>query len=310
MNDQKLVEKFLKDFVSKLTKKIEDKIDFILLFGSAARGEWKKGSSDVDMIIQVKNNKFVRLVREEAEKIFWKLDKEHKTEFNKVCSLKREDIIQQIEAEARLYLPFEVFGPEDLDWSKSEVKKLELVLGAKLFLSQAMIFQKMKQEGKILYGRDIRKEIKIRPTIFEKIKAILIPHHISFFSVLLSPFAPKYALRWASKSLLYSIESALFFLEKPLGRRMSYSISKLRNELVGQVKQKHKFGFIEIDLVFNYDYTKPLHFNLIKEAVKLKYNWDKESRRYKRRDTIKFCARSFAFIVKLNWLIIGYKLFG
>ncbi|MBI5252840.1 MAG: nucleotidyltransferase domain-containing protein [Euryarchaeota archaeon] len=47
--DQKLVMDFLEEFALKLAA--AHNIDFILLFGSAARGEWKRGISDVDVII-------------------------------------------------------------------------------------------------------------------------------------------------------------------------------------------------------------------------------------------------------------------
>jgi predicted nucleotidyltransferase len=46
-SDQQKAEAFLEEFA--------DEIDFILLFGSAARGEFVLGKSDVDLVIQVKS---------------------------------------------------------------------------------------------------------------------------------------------------------------------------------------------------------------------------------------------------------------
>ncbi len=52
--DQLKVEAFLQEFVAELTKAYGSEIDFILFFGSAARGEFILGKSDVDLIIQEK----------------------------------------------------------------------------------------------------------------------------------------------------------------------------------------------------------------------------------------------------------------
>ena len=77
MKGQELVEKFLDDFVEKITGIYGKKIDFILLFGSAARGEWKRGLSDVDMIIQLKDASIKDEFYKKTEEIFW-TDKQRK----------------------------------------------------------------------------------------------------------------------------------------------------------------------------------------------------------------------------------------
>ncbi|HID73114.1 TPA: nucleotidyltransferase domain-containing protein [Candidatus Micrarchaeota archaeon] len=59
-----------------LTSRFRD-IDFILLFGSAARGEFRAGVSDVDMIIQVKKASTVPKLEGYAERLFWELDRKH-----------------------------------------------------------------------------------------------------------------------------------------------------------------------------------------------------------------------------------------
>ena len=50
--DQKSVNNFLKDLVKEITKKYKKDIDFIIIYGSAARGEFIIGVSDVDLVIQ------------------------------------------------------------------------------------------------------------------------------------------------------------------------------------------------------------------------------------------------------------------
>lgn len=123
-SDQRLVIKFLDEFVSRLTEKHD--IDFILLFGSAARGEWRRGVSDVDLIIQVRRQEDKERVRKHAEKLFWSLDEKYGTRFKEVCSASDEahglveELLKKGQRRVRLYAPFEVFAPEDVDWSRGE----------------------------------------------------------------------------------------------------------------------------------------------------------------------------------------------
>ncbi len=306
MNDEQRIQKFLDEFTQRLEKKFQGDLDFILLFGSAARGEWKRGVSDVDLIIQVKKSDSIEDVRQYTEKIFWELDKKYGTKFKEACSVgDKKDGIKKIIAKTKLYVPYEIFGPEDIDWKKGEIKRKDLLVGAKLVASQAMLFKKMKCEGKILYGRDIRKVIQIRVSWWEKFKAILIPYHIALSSVLAVLFVPKIALKMADKAVIYSIESTLFFLDKPIGRGVKRAFEKLGKELKAKVRYKHSIlGAVEIDTVLNFNYQKLFNFDFAEQALKLKYNWPEESQRFNRRRALKFCWRSLFFVNAMNWYAV------
>ncbi|MCK5333902.1 MAG: nucleotidyltransferase domain-containing protein [Candidatus Aenigmarchaeota archaeon] len=311
MKDQKQVQLFLKEFSSALAKEFGDDIDFILLFGSAARGEWKRGISDVDLVIQLKTKGRANEVSERAGKLFWALDKKHKTLLSKVCSIgadAKKDNVKKVLKKTRLYVPFEVFESGDLDWKNGKIKKKELILGANLVASQAMLFTKMKDEGKILYGRDIRKEICVKPSMWEKLKALLIPFYISSISVFAAPITPKNALKMANKAVMYSIEASLFFLEKPIGHGVRKAADELENELMRTIRKKYGvFGALELDIALNLDYRKFVHFDFVKEALRLKYNWNQESKKYTRTDTIKFCFRALFFVNSINWYVVLRK---
>jgi predicted nucleotidyltransferase len=84
--DQWKADAFLEDFVRELGRACDSDIDFILLFGSAARGEFILGKSDVDLVISVKSNKAVRVVEQFAEPLFWRLDEKHGMMFKRVVS--------------------------------------------------------------------------------------------------------------------------------------------------------------------------------------------------------------------------------
>lgn len=219
--DQKLVEGFLEEFVRKLTALCD--IDFILLFGSAARGEWKRGISDVDLIIQVLRQEDRDRVEESAEELFWALDEKHGTGFREVCSTSEEaggmlkGLMKRGQRRARLYAPFEVLGPEDVDWERGEFRDIFFHIALELVAPKYMLLTKMKTEGRVMYGRDITREIKLHISWFERAKALLVPHHLSFIAALLSPLAPRMAVKMAVKAAIYSVESSLYYLKKPVG---------------------------------------------------------------------------------------------
>jgi predicted nucleotidyltransferase len=306
MDDQKRVENFLQDFSRQLSERAGGDLDFILLFGSAARGEWQRGISDIDLIIQVKDSKNKERILKEAEKIFWELDKKYGTKFNEVCSTgNKKEAINHILEKTRLYVPFQVFGPGEMDWQKSEIKEKSLIVGAKLFASQAMIFKNMKYEGKILYGRDITKEIQFRATLWEKIKALLIPFYIAIFSVFISPFLPKTALKLADKAVIYSIGSTFFFLDKIPKKKLKENVRELEKEI--HSFEGYKFNIFlaaEMDFLLSFAYQNFLNPRFLKDAVKIKYNWEKEHKKFSRWRTFKFCLRALLFINSMNWYSI------
>ena len=157
MEDQQLVQNFLREFSEKIAEKFNDDLDFILLFGSAARGEWKKGVSDVDLIIQVKTQGAIYNVKTYADKIFWELDEKYGTELKKVCSTGDEkDKIKTLIKQTKLYVPYEVFGPKDIDWIKGKIKRrrimkkkiiigiiITVILSLIIFLTTKRIFSEM-----------------------------------------------------------------------------------------------------------------------------------------------------------------------
>lgn len=78
MNDSQKIQSFLFDLIETLKRKYQKDIDFILLFGSVVRGEFKVGISDIDLIIQlkrsstvVKNNSNLTYFENQVTKIFF-----------------------------------------------------------------------------------------------------------------------------------------------------------------------------------------------------------------------------------------------
>ena len=228
--DTQLINAFLSEFVEELAARFPKDIDFILLFGSAARGEFRAGISDVDLIIQVKDDRFIAPVERHAEKIFWILDAKHKTRLVEVCSTKRDDIFSGLEKQAKLYMPFEVIGPQDINWKGGKIASPGL--GA--FALIAPIYQfakKLKKEGKILYGRDILSEICIRQSLFDKVKAIAVPYLLSIAALPISLVMPDRGLKYSIKAILYSAASQIEVLDRSYGRTSFLNTKILRAEL-------------------------------------------------------------------------------
>jgi predicted nucleotidyltransferase len=290
-DDQRLVEAFLEEFARKLASLCD--IDFILLFGSAARGEWKKGISDVDMVIQAVRQEDKERIREVAEKLFWEFDDKYGTEFRKVCSIAAEEgdsalerVVKKGQSTARLYTPFEVLGPEDVDWERGELKSSFLKLGVELVAPKYLLFTKMKVEGRVIYGGDITRVINPRVNWFDRAKAILVPHHLSFFSVLLSPFSPRMTVRLAIKSAIYSVESCLYYLKKPVGRGIPTAMAELEREIGGNrwVDVQH-----------------------IRKLYELKYS-KHAKQEFSRFEAFVISLKTFVAVVKLNWWTVLHRL--
>lgn len=299
--DQLKVEAFLQEFVDELTKAYGIEIDFILLFGSSARGEFILGKSDVDLIIQVKSDIAVKDVETFAEKVFWKLDEKHGMQLEEVASTAAgesiiEEAVKFMEKQARLYKPFEVFGPDDIDWSCGKIKRLDLLPGAVLVASQLTLFYKMKHEGKILYGRDVRPKINPRFTAWEKLKAIWIPQSLAFAAVILSPLLPKKAVGYATKALFYELESVSIVLKGaiPPGQEKIegfVSATKLRDRLLDDMRFlfETKLGLLSEQ-----------KRDFLKKAVEMKRNGFNGGRW----DALGFSLRAFGTIWETNAVVI------
>ncbi|MBN1234417.1 MAG: nucleotidyltransferase domain-containing protein [Methanotrichaceae archaeon] len=295
--DQQKADAFLEEFVGEIGKAYGSEIDFILLFGSAARGEFVLGKSDVDLIIQVKSDAVVRSVEQFAEQLFWQLDEKHGMQFKRVVSTGKggsllEDALKLLEKQARLYKPFEVFGPDDIDWRSGKIQRLDLLPGATLVASQLTLFYKMKHEGRILFGRDIRPEIKPRFTWWEKLKAIWAAQSIAFASVILALLLPQKAVGYAVKALFYEVDSVNIFQKNmiPSGQEKVASFAEA-SQFDERILDDMRF-FLERKLGL----LSEQKMQFVREAAMIK----KQGFKGGRRDALQFCRRAFWIIWSTN----------
>jgi len=142
-SDQQIINKFLEELVEKVTDRYSGDIDFIILFGSAARGEFRQGVSDIDLVIQLKNGQRQYEIEKFATEIFWDLNKKYQTKFEKVLSTTKsknlvDNFFKGIEKEAHLYVPIFVFPSGWLDWEKGRITRLEVAID--IFYSSGVYF--------------------------------------------------------------------------------------------------------------------------------------------------------------------------
>lgn len=279
--DSALVDAFLSEFVKLLTLRFPDEIDFVLLFGSAARGEFRAGVSDVDLIIQVKRDSDKGRVGRHAEKLFWDLDRKHGTRLHEVCSTKRDDIFGFLEKNVKLYKPFEVLGPNDIDWSAGRISGA----GLGIFAAVAPVNQfakKVKAEGKVLYGRNIISEIRVLESTPDRAKEILIPYVLSWSALIVSPFFPDKALGYSIKAVLYSISGQTALLEASSTKKTHLKVRILKEQL-----------------------GRYYSVRLAKEALFARINSDRVRKEWSYMDKVAFCFQAPIYIAFNSLLSVG-----
>ncbi|MBI5223057.1 nucleotidyltransferase domain-containing protein [Candidatus Micrarchaeota archaeon] len=224
------INKFLDEFVEEISRKHGENIDFVLLFGSVARGEFRCGISDIDMIIQLKTDDKNERIEKSIEETFWQLDEKYGTELHQVCSTKRKDMFAIFEKEVRLYKPFEIIGPKDIDWAGGRINSPKL--GS--FVAVAPIEQfakKIKHEGKIIYGRNILEDINVKDSFIGKIKSAIVPILLSIGALAITPISPDQGLKYSIKAVLYGIDNQIALIESKYEKTAELNLKILRTEM-------------------------------------------------------------------------------
>ena len=299
MTDQQLIDKFLVEFVEEVVTTYGEHIDFIILFGSAAREEFKVGVSDIDLVIQLKDDEKLKQIEDFVKEVFWQLDKKYGTEFEKVLStVKSKNIVdglfKKVEETGHLYVPIFVFPPGWIDWERGRFTRPLWRSAAIFFIHQAFILKRFKEEGKILWGRDIRPYIHPNINFWERWKAIQIPFWISLFSVLVLPVSQKKALKYSIKAVLYELDSALDFVD---------SRAKNRDEKISNLKKTATFSvdikFLSLYLNLALSILRTKDLEIFSTASKVK----SQELTLTNKEKIRFVWRSFWFIGKTNWSV-------
>lgn len=310
---QETVWRFIREFRDKAVKEFGKKIDFIIIYGSAVRGEFVPGKSDVDIVFQVFKKKDKDIVEKRAIELFWKTAKKYPLlgfeESLSVSKKKKRNgfgkILEKIEQSIFLYVPVFVFVKGEINWKKGELRSKNPLVqaGQKLLIPQRSVFLRFKQEGEILYGRDIRKEIRVRLSIVDRLRLGTAPQALSFIGLSISFIASKKARNYAVKALLYHNDSLLTAIAEYKKMDKERKIAESKRLLLEEFTSE-----LEKILRFRLDYTKgilrPSDFKLFLEAMEIKWG----ERKFGYFSTIYFCLKANWFILRSNLRAIGILL--
>ena len=307
---QERVWQFIRAFRNNVVATCADKIDFIIIYGSAVRKEFVPNKSDVDIIIQIYNKEDKAFIEKTATDIFWRITNQYKDlGFHESLSTssKEEKILektlQTLEAASFLYVPVFVLVKGDIDWKKGNIKSDNplINIGKHLLIPQRSVFLKFKQEGEVLYGRDIRQEIDITITKLDRLRISLAPLFLSKFGILLSPISTKKSVSYTTKALLYHIDGLLGTIDQYKKMNRDEKIEKNKKILLEEFTMSLSALFhIQLDHTKGSLTTKDILS--FKKAINIKWGEIHLSKW----QTILFSIKAHWFIVRSTFRAILY----
>lgn len=308
---QKRVWEFIYAFRDVVVDELKNKIDFIIIYGSAVRHEFVPGKSDVDMVIQIFKEEDREIATQKATRLFWATAKHYpelgfETSLSVSKTKKRNGVIsvlEKLEQSSFLYVPVFVFVKGEIDWGKGVFKTDNpfIKLGQNLLIPQRSVFLRFKQEGRVLFGRDIKKEIKIRLTLTDRFRLGAAPQLLSFIGFLVSPAVPKKGVSYAVKALLYQIDALITTLSRYQKMERGQKIEKSQKMLLKDFTRRLS-QLLRLRLDYHKGALRPSDFHLFEEAIRIK--WGELKLGYIA--SIWFCFKAFFFIIRSNGRAMTY----
>ena len=220
---QQIIEKFttgLKKTVQ--NSRYRNQIVSIVLIGSAARGEFIKGESDIDFIVVVRKNSQKKAVTKFVSGVLNKLDKKLDMRLKETCTDRNDyhneilKMIMRIESSVFFGVPFYTISLEDYDFFRNRIQNPKVWFVATFLGSLNQFLLNVKDTGKTIYGRNLMKLVSVRLTHWDKAKIFGEQMLVMLAGVLVFPFSSKLALKHFIKSSLYQEEFDLLFLHRHL----------------------------------------------------------------------------------------------
>lgn len=307
---QEMVWQFIHEFRDRLVTNFSNLMDFIIIYGSAVRGEFVPGKSDVDILIQIFKKEDKVMIEKVATEIFWELAKKYPVlEFEKSLSISEEkknnfftQLLEKAEKANFLYVPVFVFVQGEIDWKNGELHTDNPLLkaGQKLLVPQRTVFLRFKQEGKILFGRDVRKQIKVHLTWWDRLRLGFVPQLLSFIGFLIALMIPGKARSYSVKALLYQMDALIAALSRYEKMAQSQKVDKAQKLLLNEFTQRlQKMVFLKLD--HTKGSLRPRDFELLQEAIQIK--WGEKKLSYFA--TMEFTWRALFFIFRSNIRALG-----
>ena len=276
---QPIINKFASDLRREIKKsRFRNQVVSIVLLGSAARGEFIKGESDIDFIVIVKKNSQKKEVTKFVSGVLNKLDKRLDTHLKETCSDRNDyhndilNMIMRIESSVFFGVPFYTISLEDYDFFRNRIQNPKMWFVATFLGSLKQFMLNVKDTGKTIYGKDMMKLVNVRLSYADKVKIMGEQLLVILAGVLVLPFNSKLALKHFVKSSLYQEEFDLMFLHK---------------HLKGYVKDRKTFC-----KEFSSDKELVRH---LKKSIDYRLNYRKINP--SRSEALKYMASTFSFII-------------
>lgn len=187
----------LRLFLDELVAETKRDCVSIILFGSAANKNWKRGESDIDIIFVAKRDR--RELKQKLRRLILRLDRKYGLNIGLVCFGLGKNPLERAFLMLENYffyrMPYYVFsedwiGPKKLKIIGWRVKFLSCLGSLKIFMMN------LKKTGKTLYGKDLISDLEISPiSRFEKFRQLFWLFLLSVATLFINPKAGRHELR-------------------------------------------------------------------------------------------------------------------
>lgn len=193
---------FLKSFVSGITSSFPGKIDGILLSGSAARGDFKIGESDIDMHVVLKDDRDVPEAERAASRLFWELNRKYGLRLVRSYGRKGAFGFTFLSgaSPSMEIRPVYVVGPSGWRLKLRPKPSLLSLLGI-----EPMLWRGRLRNGLVLYGRNLLEDPEALRTAGRR-RHLSYDVLVTLFILPLFIVMPERVLRRCSKALLLSFD--------------------------------------------------------------------------------------------------------
>ncbi|MFN7991487.1 MAG: nucleotidyltransferase domain-containing protein [Candidatus Micrarchaeia archaeon] len=191
------VDRFVEEFVSSLAARFPGQIEFVLLSGSAARGDFVQGRSDVDIVVRVRPDADAATIRKEGSAVFWALDRKHGLMLREAYAMKRSE---------RFPLKGGSDDPPFVVFSSGKPLRLGL-----LHPFNNEMLRHAALHSRQVYGDDVLEAMRARAARFS------VPERILTYSLLLSLLTAALSPVMPGRSLRRCLSAVMFaFDDEPL----------------------------------------------------------------------------------------------
>ena len=202
---------YIKDIVDLINKEIGiNKITSLIIFGSQRRDEENAPVSDCDLLFIFKDRVSNSHIRE-IERYFIALEIKHN--FRESRSNLFHSIMLVLQQTTGMFVSH--FLTKQKFWEQAIFYKIFRVnrLFSAVFAPRNIVLGNVLQNSTILYGKDLRKDIKpkIKISIKEMFRSLVMNLVISFFSIVIGPIEKLNPMKYQLEAIKWSLRASNFY---------------------------------------------------------------------------------------------------